>query len=64
MGTNSGAGSRNQYLTVINMLVARMLLSSADAVEALSMESHLVNRPESILYDISAVIIELVLYCT
>ena len=46
------------------MLVARMLLSSADAVEALSMESHLVNRPESILYDISAVIIELVLYCT
>jgi hypothetical protein len=64
MGTNSGAGSRNQYLTVTNMLVARMLLSSADAVEALGMESHLANRPELILYDISVVIIEPVLYCT
>jgi len=44
------------------MLVARMLLSLVDVIDALGIGSHLVNRPELILYNISVIIIESVLY--
>lgn len=46
----------------MSMPMARMLLSLVDVARTRRVNSHLVNRPELILYDISVIITESVLY--